>query len=80
MILTAIYGIAISFISGLITQLISRTKKLKVNYVLAFIIAGFASFSLLKSSGSHWTQLFAVFIFSPVSILGGFFINKRSGK
>jgi hypothetical protein len=67
-ILTAIYGIVFSFIAGLVTQLLSKTRNLKINYILAFIIAGFATFSLLKSEGSHWTQLLAIFIFAPVSI------------
>ncbi len=79
-ILTAIYGTFFSFIAGLVTQLLSKTRNLKVNYILAFIIAGFATFSLLKSEGSHWTQLLAIFIFAPVSISGGFFYNKRQDK
>jgi len=79
-ILTVIYGAIFSFLSGLILQLISQTKNLNLNYVLAFIIAGFATFSLLKSDGSYWTQLFAIFIFAPISILGGLFFNKRNIK
>lgn len=79
-ILTAVYGAVFSFLSGLITQLIARTKKLNINYILAFIIAGFASFSLFKSEGNHWTQLVAIFIFAPVSILGGCFYSKRNDK
>ena len=79
-ILTAIYGAAFSIIAGLVAQLIARTKDLKINYVLAFIIAGFAAFSFFKSGGSHWTQLLAIFIFAPVSILGGLFYNKRHQK
>ncbi|WP_300567744.1 hypothetical protein [Flavobacterium sp.] len=78
MVLTAIYGTVISFISGGITQFISKAKTLKINYILAFIMAGFATFSLFKSNGAHWTQVMAIFIFSPVSILGGYFISKRS--
>ena len=76
-ILTAAYGALFSFISGFITQLIARTKKLKTNFALALIIAGFAAFSFFKSGGSHWTQTLAIFIFAPVSILGGLFYNKR---
>jgi uncharacterized membrane protein YeaQ/YmgE (transglycosylase-associated protein family) len=75
-ILTIIYGIACSFIAGLIVQLIARTKDLKLHYVLAFIIAGFAAFSLLKSDGNHWTQILAIVVFAPVSIVGGRFSNK----
>jgi hypothetical protein len=79
-ILTAIYGTFFSFIAGLVTQLLSRTLNLKINYILAFIIAGFATFSLIKSEGNHWTQILAIFIFAPVSILGGLFYNKRQNK
>jgi len=77
MVLTVIYGVTFSFISGLITQLIAKIKTLKLNYILALIIAGFAAFSLIKSEGSHWTQLFAIIIFAPVSILGGLIYTKR---
>jgi hypothetical protein len=79
-ILTAIYGAVFSFAAGLVTQLLSKTLNLKINYILALIIAGFATFSLLKSEGNHWTQLLAIFIFAPVSILGGLFYNKRQNK
>lgn len=79
-ILATIYGAVFSFVAGLVTRLIAKTSNLKINYVLAFIIAGFATFSLLKSEGNHWTQLLAIFIFAPVSILGGLFYNKRQNK
>ena len=74
---TAIYGAISSFISGLVTKLISKTTDLKTNYILALIIAGFATFSFFKAEGNHWTQILAIFIFAPVSILGGLFYNKR---
>ncbi len=76
-ILTAIYGAVFSFLSGLVVQLIARTNDLKVNYILALIISGFALFSLLKSTGNHWTQIQAIFIFAPVSILGGLLYLRR---
>lgn len=79
-ILTAIYGAVFSFAAGLVTQRLSKTLNLKINYILALIIAGFATFSLLKSEGNHWTQLLAIVIFAPVSILGGFFYNKRQNR
>jgi hypothetical protein len=78
--LTIIYGAVFSFVAGLVTQLITKSAGLKINYVLAFIIAGFATFSFFKSEGNHWTQLLAIFIFAPVSILGGLFYNKRYKK
>jgi hypothetical protein len=80
LILTAVYGAVFSFIAGLVTQLIAQTKSLQVNYILAFIIAGFATFSFFKSDGNHWTQLLAIFIFAPISILGGMFYTKRYSK
>jgi hypothetical protein len=79
-ILTTIYGVVFSFVAGLVTQPIARTTNLKLNYILAFIIAGFATFSFFKSEGNHWTQLLAIFIFAPVSILGGLFYNKQHNK
>lgn len=79
-ILTGFYGAFFSFLSGLVLQIIAKTKNLNLNYILAFIIAGFAIFSLIKSDGNHWTQLLAIIIFAPVSILGGLFFNKRNNK
>jgi len=80
MVLTAIYGAGFSFLSGIISQYISNTNTLKTNYILALILAGFATFSYFKASGSHWTQLLAIFIFAPASILGGWFYLKRKSK
>ena len=76
-IVTIIYGGIFSFIAGFIAQLIVRTKNLNVNYILAFILAGFAAFSFFKSSGNYWTQLTAILVFAPVSILGGLFFLRR---
>ncbi|MDV7697211.1 hypothetical protein N6B72_09800 [Chryseobacterium soli] len=77
---TTIFGVISSFAAGLFTTLIAKTSNLNVNYILAFIIAGFATFSFSKSEGNHWTQLLAIFIFAPVSILGGLFYNKQNKK
>jgi len=80
MVWTFVYGTVFSFISGLVTQLIAKTRNLKANYVLFIIMAGFATFSLFKSGGSSWTQLLAIFVFAPVSVLGGLFcINRING-
>lgn len=75
--ITAIYGVVFSFLSGLVLQFIARTSNLNLNYVLAFITAGFATFSLIKAEGSHWTQLMAILIFAPASVLGGLFYIRR---
>jgi len=79
-ILTAIYGVIFSFLSGFVVQLIARDKTLRSNYALGLIMAGFATFSFFKAEGAYWTQLLAIFIFAPVSILGGLFWLKRSNK
>jgi hypothetical protein len=60
-----------SIISGLILQLIAKQENLTLNFILAGVIFLLATVSLFTSSGSHWTQLFAMFIFAPASILGG---------
>lgn len=77
MLITAAYGAVFSWLGGLVAQLIAGSKNLKVNYGLAIIIAGFATFSYFKASGSHWTQLLAIFIFAPVSIAGGWVFLRR---
>jgi hypothetical protein len=45
-ILTTFYGIAFSFLSGLILQLIAKTNNLTLNYILAVIVAGLPHFHL----------------------------------
>jgi hypothetical protein len=79
-ILTSVYGAVFSIISGLVAQLIAKTATLRLNYILALIIAAFATFSLIKSGGSHWTQILAIVIFAPISILGGLYYLKRHNK
>ncbi len=76
-IFTAFYGVIFSILSGLVAQLIANRKNLSINYGLAVLIAGFATFSFFKASGSHWTQLLAIFLFAPISILGGVFYLRR---
>ena len=76
-IVTAMYGVVFSVFAGFVAQLIAQTTDLKLNYFLALLIVGFATFSLLKTEGNHWTQLLAIFIFAPASILGGLYYLKR---
>jgi len=80
MLITVVYGAVFSFGAGLVTQLIVKAQNLNVNYILSILISGFAAFSLFKSGGNHWTQLLAIFIFAPLSLLGGLFYNKRHNK
>lgn len=75
-IITAAYGIFFSVLSGLVLQLIARTKNLTLNLILAFIMAAFAAVSLLTSGGNSWTQLFAIIIFAPASVMGGLIYLK----
>ena len=79
-ILTTLYGAVSSFLSGLVAQWITKGGNLNINYILAGIIAGFATFSLFKSEGNHWTQIIAIFIFAPVSILGGWYLLRKPEK
>jgi len=67
------YGTLFSITAGYVTRQISKTKRPGVNYLLAFIIAGLAVFSLIKSDGNHQTQISVIALFAPVSILCGMF-------
>ena len=71
-------GIFSSVTGGFTTQLIAKDKKLTINYVLALIIAGFATFSYFKTSGNHYSQIAAIFLFAPISVAGGYIAIKRS--
>jgi len=79
-VLTIVYGLLFSFIGGALTQFISKSGKLIINYVLAGIIAGFATFSLFKTTGNHYSQLAAIFLFAPASLLGGLACLKKVKK
>jgi len=70
-------GVLSSVTGGFTVQLIAKDKKLVLNYVLAIIIAGFAIFSFLKTTGNHYSQIAAVFLFAPLSIVGGYFAIQR---
>lgn len=56
-VITVLYGVIFSFLSGVVVQLIAKDKTLTLNYVLGLIMAGFATFSFFKTEGSHWTQV-----------------------
>lgn len=71
-------GMLSSSTGGFVVQLISTDKKLRINYILALIIAGFAAFSYFKTTGNHYSQIAAILLFAPFSILGGYIaIRKR---
>jgi len=73
---TIVYGAFFSVLSGFILQLIARQTKLALNFILALVIFLLAAISMLASAGSHWTQLFAMLIFAPVSVLGGYLKHR----
>ncbi|OOQ59587.1 hypothetical protein [Mucilaginibacter pedocola] len=75
--ITIAYGAFFSILAGAVVQLIAKQNKLTLNYILAGLMFVLAGTSMALSSGSHWTQLFAMFIFAPVSVLGGFIVFKR---
>lgn len=72
-----IYGAVFATIGGFIAQIIAKSKTLIINYVLASMMAGFAAFSLFKTDGNHYTQIAAIFLFAPLSILGGYLFLKK---
>ena len=80
MMLTSVFGTFTSLLAGFITQYIAKSKDLKVTLILALLMASFATFSYFKSSGSHWTQILAIFVFAPASIVGGLLYIKRFSK
>jgi hypothetical protein len=78
MIASVAFGMAFSFAGGFVTQLLSKSASLVVNYALAFIIAAFAAFSMFETSGNHYSQIAAIFVFAPASILGGLVRLRRT--
>jgi len=74
--MTIVYGLFFAILSGLLLQVIAGQKKLTVNFILVAVIFSLAAISLLTSRGSHWTQLYAMFLFAPSSILGGYLRNR----
>lgn len=77
---TIVYGSVFSIIAGFVLQLTARQQTLTLNYILAAVIFLFATISLVTASGTHWTQLFAIFIFAPISVLGGYLKFKTSNN
>ncbi len=80
MTLSILYGLLFSFVGGLLTQLISKTGRLNVNYVLALFLAGFAAISYVATTGNHYSQIAAIFLSAPCTILGGWYYLKWKQK
>jgi hypothetical protein len=74
--LTLVYGICFAVAAGYVLRLIAKTQTLNLNFILAFMIFLLAALSLFLSRGNHWTQLFAMLIFAPMSVLGGYLYNN----
>lgn len=65
------FGCVFAFISGYVCKRIAASSKSTVNIALAVVIATFAAFSLIMSDGSHYTQIAAIALFAPMSLIGG---------
>lgn len=68
---TLAYGVFFSLLAGWLTKKISRAPGPLLNYLLAALMFTIALFSLLFSSGSHWTQWMTLLIFAPCAFFGG---------
>ena len=77
---TVIYGVFFSALAGFVLPLMAGEKKPALNFILALVIFLLAAISLITSKGSHWTQLFAMLIFAPASILGGYLKNRSTRR
>ena len=65
-------GAVFAFVGGFVGKMIAATRTLTANIVLSLIMAGFAAVSFFMSAGEHYTQIAAIFLFAPLSLLGGF--------
>ncbi len=72
-----LFGAVFAIIGGFVAQAITKSKSLIINYVLAAIIAGFAAFSLFATTGNNYTQIAAIFLFAPLSVLGGYLYLRK---
>jgi hypothetical protein len=76
MLLVVAFGAIFSFVAGFVAKVIAASRTLSINVALAALMFAFAAFSSLQSTGDHYTQFAAMFIFAPVSILGGLVSKK----
>ena len=76
MLSVVVFGAIFSLVAGFAAKVIAGSRSLGANVVLAVLIFGFAAFSSFRSEGSHYTQFAAMFIFAPLSLLGGFVGRK----
>jgi len=78
-IITIFYGLLFSVAAGYVVQVIASQTKLTLNYILTALMFLLAVMSMIFSKeSSHWTQLFAMFIFAPASMIGGYLKLRRS--
>ena len=71
------WGLFFSGLAGYVVQWIGKTQSITLNFSLAIIIFVLAATSMLLSKGSHWTQLFAMFIFAPASLISIYFKHNN---
>lgn len=72
------YGMVFACAGGFVARWIAGGKSMTVNYALAVLMGALAAFSLFATRGNHYTQIAAVFLFAPISILGGVIRHKYS--
>ena len=80
MVMVIVFGVVFSFAGGYVTKLIAATNTQRANYALAVLMAGFATFSLFQSQGNHYTQIVAIFLFAPLSLVGGLIRRRLEHK
>lgn len=66
-----VFGCVFAFLGGYVAKFIAATDSLTVNIVLAVLMAAFAAISFINTPGEHYTQISAIFLFAPASLIGG---------
>ena len=78
-VLTVAYGLTFAYIGGFVAGQIARRTDLVCGIVLAIVIALGATISMSArpGAGAPWTQLAALFLFAPVSLVGDWTRRRR---
>jgi hypothetical protein len=71
------WGLFFSVLAGFVVQWIGKPRGCMLNFYLAIVMFLLAATSMLLSPGSHWTQLFAMFIFAPASFISNYFKHDK---
>jgi MFS family permease len=77
--LTLAYGVAFACIGGFVAGQIGRRSDLVCGIALAIVIALGATISMIAhpGAGALWTQIAALFLFAPVSLVGDWARRRR---